>query len=482
VQDVARTPGDLGAARGHRLFWGEMHTHTFCGDSIFGEIETAADIASTHLDFWAPGEHCDNQEFDWPRLLRAVNGSHRSGEFVAFAGLERAGADGDYNAYFLQDDPDPYTGGPLDEFLAYARAQGAVVIPHHTAYAVDHRGTHWERHDPELMPLAEIFSMHGCSERDDGPYPMDLAWMGPRASGGAAVTGLALGKCFGFIASSDGHNAYPGAYPLGLVGCFASELTRESLFEAFRARRTYAVTGDRIRAEFTVDGHLMGDVFTGGERRAISLKIEGLDALDKVEVVRNGRVLRRLSGALDREYPRAAGRYQVRLGWGWGGAGTNVNWTAELRIEDGEILAASPCFSPPAVNRIEHLTPSECVWVSRTGGYDASWTTNRYRVGGDQSIVFTVGGDPGTRLRVTVNGRHLAYSLGELARESRVEFLRGAGDERFKFHHPLPESQYRLEAQFEDDRPATDCDWYYVRVAQDNGQMAWLSPIWVRRA
>jgi hypothetical protein len=41
-----------------------------------------------------------------------------------------------------------------------------------------------------------------------------------------------------------------------------------------------------------------------------------------------------------------------------------------------------------------------------------------------------------------------------------------------------------FETSFEvqDTSPGSQADWYYVRVVQSNGQLAWSSPIWVERA
>ena len=36
----------------YNLYWGEMHTHTYCGLPVpFGPVEEATKIARTHLDF-----------------------------------------------------------------------------------------------------------------------------------------------------------------------------------------------------------------------------------------------------------------------------------------------------------------------------------------------------------------------------------------------------------------------------------------------
>jgi hypothetical protein len=42
-------------------------------------------------------------------------------------------------------------------------------------------------------------------------------------------------------------------------------------------------------------------------------------------------------------------------------------------------------------------------------------------------------------------------------------------------HRAVPEHGFALEGEWEGDRPAC----YYLRVIQENGQMAWASPVWL---
>ena len=464
-------------------FWGELHTHTFCGDSVFGAIEEAAAVAREHLDFWAPGEHLNlktynapHPRFDWDRITRVVKQAHAPGEFVTFPGFEIAGADGDFNAYFAGDDPPRYLPDSLDGFFEYARRNRALVIPHHSGYKVGARGMDWARHDPQLMPLVEIFSMHGSSERDGGPFPMDLGWMGPRATAGTALAGLVAGRRFGFIASSDGHNAYPGAYPLGLVAVRAEAKTREAIWQALQARRAYAVTGDRIELDFTVNGHGMGEAVSASGRRQVGAHVSGLDALSAVEVVKNGRVVHHVhpeADAAERE-----GHYCVRIGWGWGGGNCDVKWEAELSVANGAIEDVSPCFAPPGPNRIVERSAAGVAWLSHTSGYNAAWTTNRYRVDGSCWVVLRISGDVGTGLRLRVNGKTLETSMGELLAGSRVELMADRMQHKVKLYQAVPESRYRADIEFSDE-PENPTDFYYLRVTQANGQMAWSSPVWV---
>ena len=66
---------------------------------------------------------------------------------------------------------------------------------------------------------------------------------------------LEKGYQVGFTAGSDDHKGRPGAAPPGsgsfgvyggLTCIYASELTREGLWEALKARRCYGTTGQRI--------------------------------------------------------------------------------------------------------------------------------------------------------------------------------------------------------------------------------------------
>ena len=51
--------------------------------------------------------------------------------------------------------------------------------------------------------------------------------------------------------------------------------------------------------------------------------------------------------------------------------------------------------------------------------------------------------------------------------------------ESFIINRLIGPAEYTAQVRWLDARNATDSDWYYVRVTQHNGQMAWSSPIWV---
>jgi hypothetical protein len=151
----------------------------------------------------------------------------------------------------------------LPELQAYAKESGCLLIPHHLGYPSGASGHDWSTHDSTVTPVVEIYSEHGACERDRGPFPM-VRHSGPgRATETCAQPALADGLRFGFIASTDGHLGCPGAYPEGLVGLYADDLTRDDIWEALQARRSIAVTGDRIGPRCGSMGRLWGVSYRG---------------------------------------------------------------------------------------------------------------------------------------------------------------------------------------------------------------------------
>jgi hypothetical protein len=454
-----------------------MHTHTFCGGGSWRTVEEAAATAREHLDFWAPGEHHDHASFDWERICHATSEANEPGRFVALPGHEVGNVNGDFNAYYSSEGPPAYLGSDLLEFFGRVRRNGGIVIPHHTGYRVGCRGMQWDTFFPQdIAPLLEVFSMHGCSERDPGPFPMDLAWMGPRESGGCALAGLRKGYRFGFVASSDGHNGYPGTYGMGLVGVKAPELSREAIFSALQSRRTWAVTGDRIDVlDFQANGTPLGGEVRPGATD-VQFDIEGLDTLDTVDVIKNGNVVRRFSSW---DEPKGRERqFVLRVCYGWGSKETT--WSGTIALSEGAFRRIVPIFGPPAPDTYR-LKDGIVEFSSVTSGYNANWTTNRYRCGGECGFAFVIEGDRSTVVDVDINGIEISRRLEELAEGSELHSLRrGASDgswdvPKIKLHQCIPQYRFRMKKRFTE--PLRPGDFLYLRIRQDNGQMAWTSPV-----
>ena len=50
---------------------------------------------------------------------------------------------------------------------------------------------------------------------------------------------------------------------------------------------------------------------------------------------------------------------------------------------------------------------------------------------------------------------------------------------KVKIHRGVPQDGYTARATFSDHPPTGS--YYYLRVSQTNGQMAWTSPIWIEQ-
>lgn len=106
-----------------------------------------------------------------------------------------------------------------------------MLLPHHCGYLRGHLGTNWAEFDDQRSPLVEIYSNHGSSEGAEAPYDYYHS-MGPRVGVSLVRTGLQAGHRFGFIASTDSHDAYPGHYGHDLVGVWAEKLDQQTLWRA----------------------------------------------------------------------------------------------------------------------------------------------------------------------------------------------------------------------------------------------------------
>ncbi|MBC7289586.1 MAG: DUF3604 domain-containing protein, partial [Armatimonadetes bacterium] len=256
---------------GLQLYWGDPHGHTRLSDGL-GTPEAyfafARDEAA--LDFAAIADHAQYMsDEDWEWIRSAVAAFNRPGEFVTILGYEYSlNADkphfGDKCIYY------PGENGPLLRETDIYRTEYADMAAHavewkrHGAMMVLHqhaRGT-CSFYDPDLVRLVEVYSVWGASEGPEATRDL-LPSRVRDYSGHWARDALELGWILGFCAGSDDHAGRPGAsnwlrrseaWPGGLTAVWATELTREAIWDALWNRRCYGTTGARIFLEFTAAG------------------------------------------------------------------------------------------------------------------------------------------------------------------------------------------------------------------------------------
>ncbi len=496
----------------YQLYWGDLHSH--CSISYgHGTVQQALLRARQQLDFCSITGHAfwpdmptDRERYadiidyhragfatltaNWDELIRLQSQGTTPGEFIAFPSYEWHSLEyGDHNVYAPGPELPLVNAPDLTELRNVARQSGSIAIPHHVGYRAGFRGINWSAYREDVSPFIEVFSLHGCSVSDDAPYPM-LHDMGPRDAGSTAEAGWRLGHRFGIVGGTDHHAAYPGSHRDGRMGVFARALTRESLWEACLARRVYAATGDRIDARMFLNDAWIGDCVHAPDRRTIHVEVEGSDALDKVELIRNGQVIQRFFPAPADVHPRRH-RYRLRLTWGWGKGTEPVEWAGQAALSEGTIERVETLFSGQPVvapkgqeTSADHVLDSIDLPHELTESCDQSLafrsvtTGNRtMRHESTQGISLLVEAPLAATLTIEVNGVRIRHSLAELLHAGRSQFLRGWLSEAIRVGPLIPLDECRVTAEYRD-RSETASDYYRLQVAQKNGQWAWLSPVW----
>ena len=496
-----------------KLYWGDLHCH--CGVSYgTGSLESALRQAREHLDFCSVVGHAawhdmptDRQKYawiidvhtkgfarcaeNWPRMRAAIAEHDDPGRFVPILGYEwHSTRFGDHNVLYPAGEGDIIREDSLDAMWAHVRLRDGLAIPHHPAYPPGMRGVDWDAFDPERSPFVEIYSQHGCGESDTGPYPL-YHDMGPRAYRSTAEAAYRGGLRFGLVGGTDNHDGFAGSHGMGLMGVYARELTREALWEAFKARRVFAVTGDRIGVDFSVNDVPMGGVAEPASSRRIRVAIEAADFIDHVELLANERVLRRWNGPeeADCEGP-GTWHGKLRVEWGWARR-VPKECRARLTLDGGRILDVVPLFAgkrgvmpheddshslaeSAPTDRILEQTDAQVAWMSTTVPNDTPRSPNT------SALVLEVEADPGARIDLEMNSLRVRHALTDLREGSDGHCVDGLLTMATRLHRAVPRSAYLLEAELTDKaKPGGECDCYRFRVAQRNGQWAWSSPVWV---
>jgi hypothetical protein len=509
MNNCTRVEEDIQEVSPKKLYWGDLHNHNAVGYAK-GSLERTYDIAQSHLDFfsftahsqwpdlptmpnnahmkWINGFHVTAK--NWEQMKQIANDYYEPGKFVPLIGYEwHSSAVGDVHILFPSDNGDLNFFKDIDAIQTYAKQQNAILIPHHPGYKLGWRGHDWDAVDLEISPVAEIFSEHGNAESDRSPYRYIRHSMGGRHTPSTFHRLWEQGKQIGVVASTDDHLGYPGAYGEGLAAVYADTLTRESILDAIKAKRTYGVSGDRIELSFQLNGHWMGETISTTKSRNISVEVEGKDVIDRVEVLKNNRVIYR-DYPIDREPQESDWDEPVlcRVEFGWGPwADLNMarvcDWKFDIDIDNGELLSVTPCFQSGPYdegrrNNVNSITSTGCEIVSYTSRKQA------YEERATNSVILKIKGSPKTMLSVKLakpTEISVNKSLAELAESNDIAFTGRFTSESMMIHRVVFADNYKTSFKMKDTGQSKKTDWYYVRVVQTNGSLAWSSPIWVEQ-
>ena len=508
--------GGFPSLRDLKVFWGDVHNH--CNVTYgHGDLSDALAAAEQQLDFvsvtphamWPdiPGEN--DPRLNWVigyhtaafRRLRAggyekyrqmIEAANRPGKFLTFVSYECHSMEhGDHVALFRDFDVPLVECTSVPDLKERLRGYACYVTPHHMGYQTGFRGYNWAAfpdNDPQT-PFVEMFSRHGLAESDTGDYDY-LHDMGPRVWEGSILYGLEQGHKFGLMCSTDQHAGYPGSYGDGRIGVYAPSLDREALWTEMGRRHVCGVTGDKIKIDFRINGGVPGDVIRAS-RREIYLNVEAQNAIDYVDLIKNGQCVARLNGPYRAAAPSdEVIRTKVKVNFGWNREEEYVHWTGRLSLDGGTLDDLQTCFRGAAFTSPQPGETEFHTRVNRVVERDAHnvvldlYSTKNPNVmtPAMQGVVLDLTAPRTARLVAEFNGRRYEHTIGELLEGARAHFLRGWLSEAIQFERAQPEAAFCVGHRMVDTAPQRDTDYYYVRVRQRDGQWGWSSPIWVERA
>ncbi len=451
------------------LYWADLHgqTESTVGTGTVQQyFSFARDVGCVDV-CTHQGDDFQITREDWREISDCTREFHQPGEFVTYLGYEWSGntpAGGDHNVIWFDDGQPIYRSShwqipdrsdahldryPISELYETLRDTKALIIPH-----IGGRRATLDYHDPGLEPLIEICSVHGRFE-----------WFLQEA--------LEKGCRVGVIGAGDDHTGRPGAsYGTdrsfgvrgGLAGILARDLTREGIWEALSARRTYATTGERIIVSVLSEGHHMGEEFTTTLQPSMDVYVAGTGPLYSVQILRGSEMIH------DQPLvpPEAHSPTRIRLAWSGArmtGRGRHTNWDGSLRVEGARFADVREFAFDSPRQGITRCTRREICWHSHTSGdldgllidiegEDAAFTFET------EPLSFTFALDQLQDGALTID----AGGVEQKVMVSRARTVSG------------PE---QISLTFTDPEPLPGLNPYYVRVMQEDAEMAWSSPLYI---
>lgn len=466
----AVTTGD----RTYQLYWGDLHRHSLVSRCTAGDEPSLEDFYRyawdvCEYDFWAVTDHSENSsDHQWWSIQKIADLFHIEDRFVPLYGFEWTSADtGHQNVIF----GDVARGAPI--FSAFAEGTTdpaglweqmaqhpdfpAITIPHHPGSAMVYND--WDYHHPDYSRLVEIFQACRGNYEALGAFRQ---YSDATKEGTFVLDGLQRGHRFGFIASSDhGHGA-------SYVGALAESLDRGSIFEALHARRTFAATTRDVLVDLRLGEALMGEAVVLDGPVELTVHAEGYTDLARVDVLRDGRVVH----ATEPGHDVPDGEVSVPVRVEWGGSDRTTSWDGTLEVSGGRVVR-TPFWSPEVVE----VGDTSVRWACTTASFGEPYGSQR---GG---IEVTVVGPPGAEVAVRVGDRSTDVTLGELLARD-VHEVPGNGPGHLRLQAGIGGlsslGTTSLDLAWTDPEPPTEGSaFYYARVFQVDGEMAWSSPIWV---
>ena len=300
---------------------GEMHGHTNLSDGqpdIDTYFRNIRDLAK--LDFAALTDHDHGgvgnpalwvgTPSKWDLIRQKVKEYQQDGKFSTLLAYERDSYPFYNNLvlYFRDRDAQMIRGVRDGEFTAeelraVLAREDVIACPHDT-YTLSSNADFMTLPKDLITPFVEVISRGDAAEYMGNP----AEWKDAVCEGGFWQDALRRGVKMGVIGGGDDHRGmngrvddslpYPENYP-GVTGVWAKENTPAAIFEALKAKRTYAfmmgkadgAMGGRMEIDFRINGHYMGETIQRPDSRDLHIfyRVRADVPIRRVTIVKNCR-------------------------------------------------------------------------------------------------------------------------------------------------------------------------------------------------
>ena len=464
-----------------RPYCGDLHGQHIRGSSSLHQYASyARGFAGIDFMSWAVNDFHQTGA-TWDAIQETGRTFNQPGRFVVFPGYEWSGTTGrggDHNVIYLADNQPLYRSAyvehdlrgydhatdryTVDALIRSLTPDNVFLMPH-----IGGRRANLDFFDPEMMPFIEIYSDHGQFE-----------WFLEEA--------LARGLKAGFTASSDDVYGKPGdsipgdrlfAVHGGITCVYAESLDRQDLWHAFKARRVYGTTGERMQLRFKTGNHWLGEEIQKTEPPVFTVETGGTAGIERVEVFRGTEVAY--------THRPEAGKNRDRIKLIWRGAASRerarqTTWRGTIKVKGGTIKESFRYRLDYPTELLVQESKNEIRFDTFTAG-DEDGVILDLDVPGSEALLFESevnsrsqfddAGEGTNTIKLEIplkeiSERGLVYPIGGVDREIAV---RKTGSD-----YPRKVMFTWTEEILQEQTTA-----YWVRVLQEDGATAWSSPIFV---
>ncbi len=472
----------------YSVYWGDLHRHSSVSRCLHGIERNPSDRYAFgrdahHFDFFALTDHSGHMDaFTWWNLSKLLD-LYQTPTFCTLQGYEWSTRLYGHQNVILKGRLDTVASSQhkladQPQRLWWLLPEGeSLTIPHHSAHP--RMGWDWRFFDESFVRLVEVF------QAARGNYEFEGAFRQAKSAtqvGSFVQDGLQQGRHFGLIASSDHGNG------VSFAAVLAESLSRESIFDALYARRCYGATAKGLLVDFRVDGQLMGQEFSINQAPDVSVHARGMKDLSEVVIFRNGEPCWSIGRDSHGDPSSTTGRTEespksseitapqpltLEFLW-WARVETKSDWSYQIQVDQGRFSRLAD--SQQGERRDFDLVDETTIRGSNSQDSSVRVPLKRFLVEADDTAVLNleVQGFPKSTTLGALRQRPLQVFDGPLKWVLRV---RPEGRDRKTAGESLGTREVRHS--FRDGELPKGRSWYYARIIQTDGEMAWSSPITV---